>query len=583
MSRLLSPASFVCLCLAAAILPAGPAHGGEPAIAGYADYETYRGQVEALAKSDLVKLESLGRTLGGREVYLLRIGAGKTDERPAVLVVGAVEPSHLAAGETALRLARLLVEGAAGDEKVRKLLDRVTVYVIPRPAPDACEALFRKPYYERDANERPSDDDRDGRTDEDGFEDLNGDGWITMMRVEDPSGPWMAHPDNPRVLIQADPKKNERGRWRLYPEGRDDDGDEEFNEDPPGGVAFNRNFPFQYPYFKPGAGPHQVSEVETRAVADFAFARTNIAAVLTFTPEDNLMRPWKPEGQPEGQPEKTSILAEDAPYVEFLAGEYQKVHGGKDPPQSPKPEGSFSAWAYFHYGRWSLAARGWWPPKVEKAEKGEPNPEEKAAKPQAEKPAEKSTDKAAETRGADDLNALRWFAREKIDGFVDWTPVAHPDFPGRKVEVGGFKPFLRLNPPAGELDGLAQKHLAFLERFAGLLPTLAIHEAKAEPLGAGVYRVTVTVLNQGYLPTFPKMGDLSRKTQPVQIALELPEGVAMVTGPRRVQAPTLSGAGGRHEQVFLVRGPRDKPATVPVRVWAPAVGEVRGKVELGPK
>ena len=41
----------------------------------------------------------------------------------------------------------------------------------------------------------------------------------------------------------------------------------------------------------------------------------------------------------------------------YNAEQYRKLHGGKDAPGSPKGEGSFSEWAYFHYGRWSLAAR----------------------------------------------------------------------------------------------------------------------------------------------------------------------------------------------------------------------------------
>ena len=60
-------------------------------------------------------------------------------------------------------------------------------------------------------------------------------------------------------------------------------------------MAFNRNFPFHYPYFKPGAGPNAVSEIETRAVADFAFDHRNIAIVFCFSPEDNLMHVWKPD------------------------------------------------------------------------------------------------------------------------------------------------------------------------------------------------------------------------------------------------------------------------------------------------
>ena len=565
------------------LLLAGHAPAAEPAVSGYADYDAFRAQLESIATSELATLESLGRTLGGREVCLLRIGTGPMDQKPAILVVGSVEPAHLAGSELAVRVARRLVDGAKKDKAVRAILDRVTFYVIPRPAPDACEAFFRRPYCERNTNERPIDDDGDGKTDEDGPDDLDGDGWITQMRVEDPAGAWMPHPDDPRVLVKADPKKNEQGRWSLYVEGVDNDGDEAFNEDPPGGVAFNRNFTLKYPYFKPGAGPHQVSEAETRAVADFAFSRSNIAAVFTFTPEDNLMRPWKPNAAAEGQKIKTTLLGADAPFMDFLAETYRKIHGAKDAPESPSVDGSFCRWAYFHYGRWSLGARAWWVPKVaaEKDKKEAKGKGEPSAKDEKKKPDPQDKKAKEEKRGADDLNALRWFARQKIDGFVPWKEVKHPDFPGRKAEVGGFRPFVRTNPPAAELDGLAEKHQRFLARLVELLPQLAIHEVKTEPLGEGAWRVTVVVLNRGYLPTASKMGQLSRQPQPLQVALDLPEGVTLLTGHPRVQLPVLAGSGGRAEQSWLLRAPKGKPLAIPLRVWSPPVGQARAEAKLG--
>ena len=87
------------------------------------------------------------------------------------------------------------------------------------------------------------------------------------MRVHDPTGKYMAHPQDPRILIEAEADKNEQGRFRILTEGIDNDKDGKFNEDGPGGVDFNRNFTFEYPYFQAGAGPSQVSETETRAVA----------------------------------------------------------------------------------------------------------------------------------------------------------------------------------------------------------------------------------------------------------------------------------------------------------------------------
>jgi hypothetical protein len=560
--------------VAAATSPAAP-----PILPGYADYETYGRQIKALGAQPGVHLQSLGTTLGRREVYLLRIGTGSLDAKPAVLVVGGLHAPQLFHSELALRLAQRLVEGAKTDLAIQRLLAQVTFYVIPRPAPDASEAFFEKPYRERTGNLRPVDDDRDGRVDEDGPEDLNADGLITMMRVADPAGAYMPHPDDPRVLVQASRTANEQGRYRVYVEGRDRDGDEAYAEDGPGGVAFNRNFPFRYPTFQPDAGPYAVSEVETKAVADFAFGRTNIALVFTFTPQDNLVEPWKPDAQAESQPIKTRVLAADAPYFEHLGKLYRPMRDAKDPPAEPAGQGSFSEWAYFHYGRWSLACRAWWIPKVDAGKKVSQNPGPPASGPSPAKAAG-STAPKPDARGADELNALRWFAREKIDGFVPWKPIEHPDFPGQKVELGGFKPFVRSNPPAAALDGLAQQHLKFLTRTVELLPRLTLGQAKAEPLGGGVWRVKIQVVNHGYLPTMSKMGQVAHQVQPLQAQIELGSNLALVTGSPRTELPVLAGNGGQAEHAWLVTAHGTPPRAVRVRAWSPAVGEVVTNIEL---
>lgn len=605
---------------ACAALLAANAAAAQPALSGYADYEALTAAVQELAKSPRAKVSSLGRTLAGREIWLItlsRAPAGpeeKPDDKPAILVVGNVYAPHLVGSELALRVARQFAAApqqapaapaAAGApdakpsspttaQRTQDLLERFTVYVIPRPNPDASEAFFQSPHYERATNQRSTDDDRDGAFDEDPFEDLNGDGLITMLRVEDASGPYLPHPADDRVLIKADPKRNEQGRYRLVTEGIDNDHDEQFNEDPPGGVSLNRNFSFQYPFFQAGAGPHQVSEVESRAVADFAMTHPNIALVFTFAPEDNLFEPWKPEKDNERI--KTSVLSGDADPLNYLAEQYRELRGGSAPPEAPKAEGSFVHWAYFHWGRWSLGARGWWVPKTpapadDKPAETKPAEEKPASKTDAAKTDAAKTDTAAaepakkpksadDKRGADDLNALRWFDKQGIAGFVPWTPIEHPDFPGRKVEVGGFKPFLLLNPPATELDGLADKHAAFLSRLAEWLPRLRFDQVRVEPLGEGVFRLTVKVLNVGFLPTQPAISHSAQHTSPLQIKLDLPAGVTLVTGHPRHRLPKLAGNGGAAEQSWLLRGPADAAASIRITVYASHVGSESTTAEL---
>jgi hypothetical protein len=568
-SRRCSLAFVVLMGMLVALAPVAAHAAG--AIEGYADHAESARQIEGLAKPGIAEITSLGKTLGGRKILEITIGTGKTAEKPAILIVGNVHAPQLVGSELAVRMARRLVELSDADAAGNDLLGRVTFYIIPRPSPDASEAFFRKPLRERDGNLRKMADPRDSDAGN-SPEDLDGDGRITMMRVADPTGKYMPHPDDPRVLIEADPLKNEHGQYDLYVEGRHDE-DEAAH---PGvalasdvglwrdGVAFNRNFPFHYPYFKPGAGPNAVSEIETRAVADFAFDHRNIAIVFCFSPEDNLMHVWKPDDK-EGKV-KSHIQHDDLAEYEFIAEKYRKLLGASDPPPSPPGEGSFSDWAYMQFGRWSFAARGWWIPKVAApaTPKGEKSKEEK---------------KPDEPRGAEQVNALRWFAQEKIDGFVPWKPFKHPDFPGKTVEIGGFKPFLLANPPAKLLDPLAAKHVDFMLELARLMPRVKIHEAKVETLGDGVQRITVTIVNSGYLPTASEIGRVTGEIWPLLLVLDAPKGSAYLKGTPQHELARLRG-GEKTEWTWLIRTPDGKPGKATITVSAPAVESDTTTVDL---
>jgi hypothetical protein len=187
---------------------------------------------------------------------------------------------------------------------------------------------------------------------------------------------------------------------------------------------------------------------------------------------------------------------------------------------------------------------------------------------------------SGEKRGEEDLNLLRWLAKEKLDGFVDWKPVEHPSFPGKKVEVGGFKPFYTLNPPAKELDSLADKHLQFATALPKWLPKIAITEAKAESLGGGVYRITATVVNRGFLPTMPEMGQVNGEVFPLQISLTLPKGAALLQGNQRTKLPRIDGGGGKTEKTWLLRLGEEKPKSIEIQAWSPAVGRATATVAL---
>ncbi|MDQ3169050.1 MAG: M14 family metallopeptidase, partial [Acidobacteriota bacterium] len=295
---------FVTAALALAVSAAVPS-AQAPGAPGYKTYDQLTASLRALAQShgNLVKLVDLGKSHEGRSVWAVEVanpstgaGAAPVDQRPALLVAANLEGDQLIGSELALYLARHLATSYATDAKVKALLDKHAVYILPRVNPDGAEQMFGSVKSFRRTNAGKFDADNDGRMDEDGPEDLNGDGFISVMRVKDPKGVYMAHPDDARLMKRADAQKGEAGGWSVYWEGIDNDADGFINEDGPGGVDLNRNFQHKYPYYTADAGPHMVSEPETRAVMNYMLKRNNVAAILTYGASDNLISPTTPQG-----------------------------------------------------------------------------------------------------------------------------------------------------------------------------------------------------------------------------------------------------------------------------------------------
>ena len=292
--RLVRPAAALPVLVLALALAVGPAAAQAPP--AYHNYAALTSALQALAGAHkpAARLGSIGKSRGGRDIWAVEIaspGGVPPAKRPALLVAAGFEGDHLVGSEIALAVARYLLENADTDAAVKERLASSTIYIVPRVNPDGAENFFAPVKTGRRTNATPRDDDNDGRVDEDGPEDLNGDGFITVMRVRAPGGEYMTDPDEPRLMKRADPKKGESGAFRLFTEGVDNDGDGFINEDPSGGVDINRNFTHEYPYNKPDAGPHMVSEAESRALMDWVLAHRNIAAVLTFGQSDNLIVP----------------------------------------------------------------------------------------------------------------------------------------------------------------------------------------------------------------------------------------------------------------------------------------------------
>jgi hypothetical protein len=281
---------------AAAILGLLAVAGPAGAALSYQDYHPFAAverQLQAWGRErpQEVKLLTIGRSAGGRPLYVARIaapGGVDPDRRPAVFVGANLAGYHNAGTEAALDLIQTLLDAPAGSPAAR-LLGCCSFYVAPALDPDAQDALFGKPRSRRSGDVLKVDHDRDGLEGEDPPDDLDGNGVITDMRIPDPAGGWLADATDPRVLVKADTMEQRPGAYRLQTEGRDDDGDGEYNEDGADGVWPDRNFPHAFPYSTPEAGPWSSYAPESQALMDFLLGRRNVALAVVYGPANNLL------------------------------------------------------------------------------------------------------------------------------------------------------------------------------------------------------------------------------------------------------------------------------------------------------
>jgi hypothetical protein len=567
--------------------------------AGAAEYYSHAAMGERLnsfsrREPNLVRVRELAKSREGRTVWVVEVGEGTEQDRatrPAMVLVAGIEGDDLVGSYTAVAWIERLMKDYREASPAADLLKTTTLYVIPCLNPDATERYFAQPKVDGNRNGAPNDEDHDGLIDEDGGEDLNGDGVISLMRVEDKEGQYIADPNESRLMLKADPLKGEVPVWRLLPEGIDNDRDKRWNEDGPGGVNFNRNFPYNYRYFAPDAGLHPVSESETRALADFVVAHPNIGIVLTYGAADNLRKTPKSAASPGRSKPMEAISDKDIGYFEALGKVYRAKLGLDKELESASEPGTFSDWMYFHRGRLSLAARPWDPAiavALAKPQKDEDKSDDSKAKaqdpndpndPNAPKAEEKKPgkDKSDDKRGTDEREQLAWFDEHSPETFVAWQAIEHPDFPGRRVEVGGFQPFVQTNPPLAMLDEIAGKQGDFLTDLAGRLPRIAVAKVECRLLADSIYEIEILVTNTGFLPTALAHGDTSQQILPTRVTLDL-DPACFLAGVKTTFLPTIAGSGGTAKAQCTVRA--TGRTEIEFEIVSALAGRVKGTIEL---
>ncbi len=526
----------------------------------------------ATARAGVV-VETLGDSTGGTPLRVVRVGpaSGTGDSvLPMLLVVAGADASHATGVEVAVGLAESLAANPPA------WLNEMEVAIVPCLNPDAFAA--RSPLIEGGRLPQPVDADKDGRVDEDGGDDLDGDGMVLAMRVRTPSpatgltATLCDDPEWPGLMRGPDATKGEVATWAVLVEGRDDDGDGRFNEDGRGGAAgggidLDRQWPASWPEFEDGAGRRPLQTPETRLLAEWCLGRGQLAGVLVFGRHDTLVSIPEP-GKMEVSGSVPQGIAEADKWIwELLSGRFKDVSGINESPTADL-RGSFVLWASSHLGLISMGTPVWVRPDLVKPERrGEKTPPPETLPVPAEVTPPKPDVPEAKT---DEARWLRHFAERASrgggPGFVAWKPFTHPQL--GPVEIGGFVPGAKANAPATEVPRLVAQQATFIGEYASLLPRIN-ERAWATRLAPGLWRIDARVTNEGRLPTRTSMGVKARWRPPTLVAIDV-DVASLLSGPRVHRLETIA-AGGFADASWTVRA--DDGGVLKVKVSDPVRGE----------
>ncbi len=625
LSRFITATFLLCILL---VFPLH--HSAEnTASAGYHDYAGLSSALKQLAQQnpEVMQLTSIGKTGKGRDIWMLQVSGTKGPDplsKQALLIVGNAEGDHVIGSEVALGIAGYLAQNYGQDEEVTRVLDSRTFYIVPRLNPDGAELFFGTTLHEHSGNLNPRDDDYDWKVDEDGPEDLNGDGLITLMRVKDKAGDWCADDKDPRLMKKKTADTPPDQLYQLYPEGTDNDADGLYNEDGPGGFDINRNFPHNFGYRFRGTKVYPASELETRALIDFMTRyvprlktqpHRNISGLLLFSKYDNLAAgtgieggtptfPQPPAGAqaaapqmrmmfmmggrrgqqeaprtPPRDPQPKKTESRDSSLFKNVSDKYQEITGIKSA-LSDKPVGSILEYAYFQYGVPAFSANLW---SLRQAATGRPQMKMPAAKPAGQAQGAAAPDRQAMMRqmmargggaaqpaqaagGSNDDKWLDWIDKSNDgQGFVAWTKYHHSQL--GEVEIGGFQPYLRVNPPADQIPELSEKHAQFALYLASQFAEITMDAPQVKKLSSQLFEVKLTLHNTGAFPYATAMGQRSSNVTPIvlQMKFEDDDAMKLFGGQKRIDLRTLA-PGAEKELKWVIISPPGKK--IDVSLWA---------------
>lgn len=452
------------------------------------DVSELQAGMRALEKAypKFLKYISLGKSYGGRDIAAMIVNnpdTGPDTAKPAMYIEANIHGNEIQGGEICLYTIWYLMENYGHIDRITRLVDERAFYIVPTVNPDGRDYFMRGPGGNARTGHVPVDDDNDYRFDEDGPEDLNGNGVIEQIRKYVPGeGTHRKSARDPRILEPVEP--GQHGDYVLLgQEGVDHDGDGRVGEDGLGSYDPNRNYPadWQPNYVQSGAMDYPFQLPEAKAVSDFLTAHPNVAGLQTYHNNGGMIL-RSPGAEQTGEYPASDVRVYDEigrtgerilPFYRYLviwSGLYT-VHGG------------VTDWGNDTLGILSLSNELW-------------NAGQYFTSPEL-KEQQKDPDSPIAPRAANYFfNDLLEFG----DELTEWTAFDHPQF--GEVEIGGaFRKTFGRVPPRFMNEELCHRNMAFTLYQADEMPRASIGATKVEKLGGGVFKVWVDLVNDRLAPT----------------------------------------------------------------------------------
>ncbi len=458
-------------------------------------YYNYDDVVEALkvlnkAYPELTKLEMVGKSEEGRGIYAITINnpkTGEASEKPGVYVDGNIHGNEIQASEVCLYYANMLLTKYGKNEKITKVVDRNAHYILPTVNVDGRYHFFE------DANTPsssrglrvPKDDDGDGLFDEDGPDDLDGDGSITQMRIKDPNGNYKLDPEDPRIMVRVKP--GEKGEYTLLGyEGIDNDNDGRLNEDAEGYLDPNRNWGFHWepPYVQSGAGNFPFSGVGIKAVSEYIGKHKNIIIGFSFHNNGGL---WLRVPS-----EKTiHIDASDIAAYDVIGKNAEKITPGYvyQPSYDLYPTyGDSDGQLYYNYGIFSFVGELF-------------QRESETYRKDITKPTQSSEEGGRRGASPERSREQMEFNDNLAQGemFKEWKPYHHPVY--GDIEIGGWVKMTSRLPQPFMLPELVHRNASVVFLSAENTPDISLEVFDVKEMGKNLHQVRVRLKNKNGLPS----------------------------------------------------------------------------------